>query len=151
MLDPLPIIKFLELRACSLRIKGHHAQNCDLDRELKSTIIQNCLSKRLRRIALREDLSLDNLLAKARSVEASETQASEMEQSFATANRVQLKKPQRRTFQKPACTQIPSAKHCRNCGLTWPHKKGLCPAQGKICKKCRKLPTLLMFVFQKQQ
>ena len=46
------------------------AANCefpDMERELKSTIIQNCLSKRLRRIALRDDLSLDNLLAKARS------------------------------------------------------------------------------------
>ena len=55
------------------------AQNCefnDLNREIKSTIIQNCLSKRLRRIALRDDLTLDTLIGKARSMEMSETQAS---------------------------------------------------------------------------
>ena len=54
------------------------ASNCefpDLPRELKSTIIQNCTSKHLRRIALRDDLSLDALLAKGRSKEISEMQA----------------------------------------------------------------------------
>ena len=79
------------------------AANCefpDMERELKSTIIQNCLSKRLRRIALRDDLSLDNLLAKARSIEASETQASGMEQ-FAneTTNRLVSRK---QYYQPPA-------------------------------------------------
>ena len=37
------------------------APNCefpDLNRELKSTVIQNCTSKRLRKIALRDDLQL---------------------------------------------------------------------------------------------
>ena len=52
------------------------AANCefqDVSKEIKSTIIQNGHSKRLRRYALHEEaLSLDNLLAKARSLEASE-------------------------------------------------------------------------------
>ena len=52
----------------------------DLAKELKSTIIQNSQSKRLRRVALREDLSLDALLDKARSQEASEEQAKGIEQ-----------------------------------------------------------------------
>ena len=61
-----------------------------------------------------------------------------MERFSATANRVELKKPQRRTFSKLARTQTPPAKQCRKCGLTWPHKEGPCPAQGKTCKKCGK-------------
>lgn len=60
------------------------AVNCeftDVKREIKTAIIQHCLSKRLRRFALREaDLTLDGLLAKARSQEASEVQASGMEE-----------------------------------------------------------------------
>ena len=62
------------------------AINCefhDTSKEIKAVIIQNCQSKRLRRYALREDaLSLDDLLAKARSLEASEMQATGMEKSL---------------------------------------------------------------------
>ncbi len=61
------------------RISTAVSSNCefhDVNKEIKSAIIQNCQSKRLRRYALREEaLSLDNLLAKARSLEVSETQA----------------------------------------------------------------------------
>ena len=62
------------------------AANCefrDKDKELKSAIIQNCLSKRLRRYALREEaLTLDNLLSKARGLEASEAQATGIKKSL---------------------------------------------------------------------
>ena len=62
------------------------AINCefhDTSKEIKAVIIQNCQSKRLRRYALREDaLTLDELLAKARSLEASEMQATGMEKSL---------------------------------------------------------------------
>lgn len=55
----------------------------DVSREIKSAVIQNCLSKRLRRYVLREDtLKLDELLAKARSLEASETQATGIEKNL---------------------------------------------------------------------
>ena len=37
----------------------------DAKKELKSTIIQNCQSKRLRIVALHEELSIDVLLDKA--------------------------------------------------------------------------------------
>ena len=46
----------------------------DLAKEWKSTIMQTCQSKHLRRVALHEDLSLDAILDKARSQEASEEQ-----------------------------------------------------------------------------
>ena len=49
-------------------------------REIKSTVIQNCSSKCLRRCALREiEITLDNLIAKAQSLEISKVQASGME------------------------------------------------------------------------
>ena len=55
----------------------------DISREVKATIIQRCTSKRLRRYALREaDISLDNLIAKARSLEISEVQACGMEKTL---------------------------------------------------------------------
>ena len=56
--------------------------NCefhDANNEIKYAIIQNCRSKPLRRFALREDaLTLDNLLAKACSLDVSELQATGM-------------------------------------------------------------------------
>ena len=57
------------LRKLSLNCEFH-----DVDSEIKSAIIQNCTSKRLRRFALREnELTLDALLTKARSLKMSET------------------------------------------------------------------------------
>ena len=66
--------------ATRLRKLASTCEFTDLAKELKSTIIQNCQSKCLRRVALREDLSLDALLDKARSQEASEEQAKWIEQ-----------------------------------------------------------------------
>ena len=109
-------------------------------------IIQNCTSKRLRRYALREDtLTLAVLLTKARALEVSKTQATDMEQNlqstepqqtrettnFVTRNRLV---PQKR---KQAQNRRSTGK-CRNCGYTWPHTKSPCPAQGKQCNTCGK-------------
>lgn len=53
--------------ATRLRKLGAHCEIPNLERELKSAIIQNCHSKRLWRFALREQaLMLDRLLTKAR-------------------------------------------------------------------------------------
>ena len=65
-----------------LRKLAVHCEFPDLDRELKSAVIQNCMSKRLRRYALREDdMTLDKILSKAWALEASKTQAKGMENS----------------------------------------------------------------------
>ena len=68
----------------------------DINREIKAALIQNCLSTRLRRLALREDtLTLNDLLSKARALEVSDIQASDMEhhiplaQSSHNLNRIQ--------------------------------------------------------------
>lgn len=63
------------------------AANCEFhndEKEIKATIIQNCRSKRLRRYALREDLSLTDLITKARSLELSEVHATGMEEKMST-------------------------------------------------------------------
>eukprot|EP00795_Rhopilema_esculentum_P007975 gene7975-13874_t len=127
------------------------AANCEfrnVDTEIKSMIIQHCLSTRLRRYALREDtLTLDALLTKARALEVSEAQAIDMEQNlllveplhsrdtanFVTRNRAVQQKPHRPQAQN----RRPTGK-CRNCGYTWPHTKSPCPAQGKQCNTCGK-------------
>ena len=65
--------------------------NCefpDTDKEVKSHIIQGCSSSRLRRRALREDQTLDNLLKLARAMEMSDKQASEIEHTE-NANAIQ--------------------------------------------------------------
>ena len=59
-----------------------HCEFNDVEREIKAAIIQNCTSKQLRRYALREDdMTLDKILSKARSLENSEVQASGMEET----------------------------------------------------------------------
>ena len=102
----------------------------NVDKEVKATIIQNCLSKHLRRVALRDDLLLADLLAKARAQEASEVQAKGMEEVHAleALHLVQSK----HTRQPEAQAQT----LCRFCGY---HRNGPCPAQGQTCRKCGKL------------
>ena len=51
----------------------------DVDREILTQILHGCLSQRLRRRALRDDFSLEQTLAEARSLELSEQRAQEME------------------------------------------------------------------------
>ena len=119
------------------------ASNCefhDTDKEIKAVIIQNCQSKRLRRYALREDaLTLENLLTKACSLEASERQATGMEKSLShTSEEVNRRVHDKQRKPKGAKSQQTRSSTCRQCGLTWPHKKGPCPAKGKTCRKCGK-------------
>jgi hypothetical protein len=67
--------------ATQLRKMAVNCEFTDVKREIKTAIIQHCLSKWLRRFALREnDLTPDGLLAKVSSLEPSEIQASGMEE-----------------------------------------------------------------------
>ena len=121
--------------ATRLRKLGAHCEFPNLERELKSAIIQNCHSKCLWRFALWEQaLMLDRLLTKARALEASETQGSGIKKSLLPENVTSFIKikddplPNRSLVQKPT--------KCHNCGSAWPHKNGLCPAKGWTCRKC---------------
>ncbi|CAC5399738.1 unnamed protein product [Mytilus coruscus] len=56
--------------------------NCEFtddNQEVKSQIVQGCSSSRLRRKALREDMTLEQLLLSTRALELSEKQANEIE------------------------------------------------------------------------
>ena len=57
------------------------------DAEVKSQIVRGCTSTRLRRRALRENLTLTQLLDMARSLELAETQASWMEKNSHKSSR----------------------------------------------------------------
>ena len=123
-----------------LRKLAAHCEFTNLDKELRSAVIQHCKSKRLRRYALREELILDKLLSKARVLEASENQAEGMEQADTSAETIQLlqKKHQKYKTQSRSSHSAKSSSVCRQCGFTWPHKGSTCPAKGKTCKKCGK-------------
>ena len=119
----------------------------DAEKEVKSVIIQNFNSKRLRHFALLEtDLTLEKLLAKGRAFGLSDAQATGLEHALSSTSladapeAVQSVKPKsRRKFQrKPASQPTKSSKTCRNCGRSWPHATGPCPARGKICNECGK-------------
>lgn len=117
-------------------------ENCefaDNDKEIKSQIIQGCSSTRLRRKALREELSLDDLIKAARALELSESQASQIENSTAETNAVTRRKYKPRKQQQQF---VKMEKHrntkCRNCGNEYPHKNAKCPAEGKLCNYCHK-------------
>ena len=84
--------------------------------------MQNCQSKRLRRVALREDLTLDALLDKARSQEASEEQAKGIEQMQSTSeamNVLQYKELLPRYWQSPQ-EKKKCQNTCHNCVFCGP-------------------------------
>lgn len=53
----------------------------DTDREILSQILQGCSSSRVRRKALKDDMTLANVLAEARATELSDARAAEIEQA----------------------------------------------------------------------
>ena len=133
--------------ATRLRKLGSTCAFDDLAKELKSVIIQNCLSKRLRRYALLEtDLTLDKLLGKGRAFEISDIQATGLEEALSStqiSESVNFTRTHRKPHQftrKRNNTSNGSKSHaCHNCGGVWPHKTTPCPARGKDCRKCGKL------------
>ena len=114
------------------------AATCDfgnVEREIKSQILVGCTSNRLRRRALREDMSLTDLLKHARSLEITEQQAKDIEKGES----VNALRHQGYKQQGPQEKKNNDSK-CRNCGGTWPHPGGRtsCPAYGKTCTTCSK-------------
>ena len=143
----------VEQFATRLRKLAASCEFNNVDNEIKSAIIQHCHSKRLRRYALREDaLTLTDLLAKARSLEMSELQATAMEEKLLPSKQSQdginLVKRDTRRYKKQGSqsrgsqprgsqsqrgSQAPTT--CRKCGHGWPHKQSPCPA-GQTFRKC---------------
>ncbi|XP_070579289.1 uncharacterized protein [Ptychodera flava] len=120
----------------------------DKEQEVKSQIIRGCLSARVRRRALREELSLTQLLDLARSFEVSESQAQGMEKPSETASVNAIKQQRSQTTKRKQYRSQASRQNnrsqasgqnnkCYNCGGKYPHDKA-CPAKGKSCNFCKK-------------
>ena len=127
---------------------GEHCDFANIDKEMKSQIIQGCTSTRLRRKALKSEISLDEIIIEARSLELSDKNASEIEQSSNGNNKSntyairQKQKPKHRQQRQSTNTyrQLKQkTRRCRNCGKDYPHINGQCPAAGKICNFCKKI------------
>ena len=131
------------------------AKTCNFsntDGEVTNQIIFACHSQSLRRRALRDDLSLDKLVAAARALELSETQAATVEVRDRHVNAVRPDTPADRGRQRshghgrsqsrrPAPSRQLTGDNvkrntCDNCGYELPHKSKECPARGKSCTSC---------------
>ena len=138
-----PIDKFVtRLRETADRCDFH-----DKDREIKDQIVQKCFSERLRRKALREDLTLSNLLKAARAMEIADVQAKAMENPSVLKVSQQFKSSKERPGHLETSGKTEQdeqresrKKECFNCGGMWPHPSGRksCPAWGVDCRKCGK-------------
>ncbi|XP_041471780.1 uncharacterized protein K02A2.6-like [Lytechinus variegatus] len=116
------------------------AERCnftDAERELKTQIIEGCLSSQLRRKALEKDRGLEEILELARSISLSETRTKEVEHvGRAEANHLRTaagKQKQSRSWGKAKPKPTPDHKQqCYHCGGSYPHAKK-CPAKGMTC------------------
>jgi len=110
------------------------AQTCEFtneDEEIKSHIVVSCLSSRLRRRALREDMDLKALLDYGRGLEMSDKQAKGIEEQEKLAKVAEVQAVREG---KPKSEN----KKCYRCGENYPHKGRPCPALNETCKHCRK-------------
>ena len=140
----------------------------DVDREIKTQIVQSCTSHKLRMKALENpQLTLAQLLAAGKAIELSKMQADKLEEKPGVnaltqgANNPRQNYRNRRTRwsnqkqdgghaarqgkpheKKPqARSGLKSNSTCGHCGRDYPHPGGVtaCPAYGKKCRCCGKL------------
>ena len=135
------------------------AINCefaDNDREIKTQIVQNCLSHKLRMKALQNpELTLTQLLDAGKAMEMSKSQAETIEEKQ-NINKLSRKYTRRASKQNQNGGHVDrnsdgaktadrnsvpgESGKCRNCGKGYPHPGGKtsCPAYGKSCRGCGK-------------
>ena len=117
-------------------------------------IVNNCTNNSVRKKALKDGLSLKDVLDHARALERAEQQAKEIESAESSVKAVnypnQRSKSRSRQFDKrqrsgfrprsksPFPRRPPSKKSCYFCGGEYPHQ-GRCPAEGTRCNNCKKL------------
>ena len=143
---------------CRLKEKATRCQFHDEDREIKTHIIHKTTDSRLRRKALRETMTLNELLTYGNTLEKTDIESKKIErtqecsspsnQAYSLHNK-QRHQQQRSRYNAQAKNQqkTPSgARHrtrrqCRNCGGQFPHEGGKtkCPAYDKTCHQCNKI------------
>jgi hypothetical protein len=118
-----------------LRQLSTNCEFTDEDKEIKTQIIQTCISSKLRKYALKSmDLTLSGLLQQGRLEETVLTQSAGIENSLTKNVTVAAFK------HKPSNHTSKSNPVKRTCGLyggSYPHKHE-CPAKGRDCRKCGK-------------
>ena len=131
------------------------AKYCEFDnieKEIKSQIIQSCLSNKVRRKALRDsDVTLQQILDFARAMDATDSHMTEIEKPHTSTDRLDAVRKhsnykqnasekkvfsqQKKVFSQPK--QHTSGKSCYRCGGEYPHSQQ-CPALKQECNFCKK-------------
>ena len=77
-------------------------------------------------------------MAKARSLEISEMEASGMERKLPTEEANLVSQKQHSKADRQTTPTLTSTKICRQCGLSWLHNAKPCPAKEQVRRKCDK-------------
>ena len=108
----------------------------DLNEEIRTQLVEQCRSSRVRRKSLREDTTLSDLIAYARSLELADKQIDEIERERTLVS--QEKVYSNKQLGESSTRGKQQDQTCYKCGGKYPHKSE-CPASGKECRKCRKI------------
>jgi hypothetical protein len=123
----------------------------NIDREIKSQIIQTMRDSKVRRKALSTDMTLDAILLDARNNELTSLQNKEIEKQCVGArgekppaqvavNQISHSKGNKKGQFQKSTSFTSSSKKCYNCGGSYPHASGQrCPAEGFMCTACGRL------------
>ena len=138
------------IRQFYIRVKGQAVKwdfGATLGTEIRQQIILARNNNKLRLYCFRnQDVTLQQLLLHAKSLEDAESQAREIEkmtENVAAVNLTRQQQPSQLTrFGKDAAKGGKSShdsgrKTCFQCGGNYPHSRD-CPAKGKKCNKCQK-------------
>jgi hypothetical protein len=114
----------------------------DLDGQLKSQIIQGCLSDKLRRSALeKESNKLEELISMGKVAESVDLymKSANSRSDIAIGSSIYCEKVNRVDFNRTVGENKQKPKSCFNCGGLYPHQRDTpCPAIGKKCNICKK-------------
>ncbi|XP_063775609.1 uncharacterized protein LOC134911236 [Pseudophryne corroboree] len=116
-----------------LRILAKTCQFHDVEDEIKQQLIAFGTCGKLRRRALKSEMTLTELQQYARSLELSETHAKDMERGM-----TQLQVCNKLHTDTSTIPETGKSRSCYRCGRSYPHS-GDCPATGKICTACGKI------------
>ena len=121
----------------------HLATNCEFqnkEKEIKAQIVAGCISSDLRRRVLEEPtLNLEQVLNKARAIEAATDQADKIEgKSNETVNFVK-RDTKGKQPKKPQNNSENLKKECSFCGGKFHAYLSECPARFHQCKNCKRL------------